>query len=160
MIALAAAVFVTFAALLIPNKTPFVRVWRPSFLMGALSAIGLMVTAKYFGFETMNPSVGLLYAGGLVAFLIGDTLMSTLMKPGHSSDPGATARLQDGEHAREPGCAGRSRHRTPPAELCTCASACIYVDVRDAMRPTRSNSLHALHRRCRSGTEGHGTSSR
>ncbi len=88
MIALAAAVFVTFAALLIPNKTPFVRVWRPSFLMGALSAIGLMVTAKYFGFETMNPSVGLLYAGGLVAFLIGDTLMSTLMKPGHSSDPG------------------------------------------------------------------------
>lgn len=88
MIALAAAIFVTFAALLIPNNTPFVRIWRPSFLMGALSAVGLMVTAEYFGFETMDPIVGLLYAGGLLAFLIGDALMSTLMNSGHSPDPG------------------------------------------------------------------------
>ena len=80
MIALIVAVFTACLALAIPNGSPYVRVWRPSFLLSAFSVFGLIVTWQVFTFASMHPIVPNLYAAGLVSFLLGDWVTSLLVQ--------------------------------------------------------------------------------
>jgi oligosaccharide repeat unit polymerase len=81
MIALATSFVVAVLALFLPNATPFSRVWRPSFLFGAFSTMGLSVTYFQYTFDGLYPAVVNLYALGTFSFFFADLLSSTLMRP-------------------------------------------------------------------------------
>lgn len=80
MIAFFGSVIVALGALLIPNHTPFARIWRPSFLLALFSALGWGVTWYYFGANEVEPVVGYLFVAGMVSFLLADWL-TTIMTP-------------------------------------------------------------------------------
>ncbi len=80
MIALIIALLTAILALLIPSRSPYARVWRPSFLLSAFSVTGLVVTWSFFGFDTLSPSAPALYALGTFSFFLGDAVISIMMK--------------------------------------------------------------------------------
>lgn len=72
MIAFFGSIMIALAALLIPNRTPYSRIWRPSFLMAVMSAVGWSVTWLYFELAGLDPVVEVLYLVGLFSFLAAD----------------------------------------------------------------------------------------
>jgi oligosaccharide repeat unit polymerase len=92
MIALIVSLLTAVLALLIPSRSPYSRIWRPSFLLSAFSVIGLTVTWMFFTFDGLNPSASLLYAVGTFSFFLADAVTSFLMK-GDSSERLPLARI-------------------------------------------------------------------
>ena len=80
MIALVTAAVLTVLALFLPSHSPYLRVFRPSFLLSFFSALGLAVTWSFFGFEALAERASLLYALGTVAFFMSDYATSALME--------------------------------------------------------------------------------
>lgn len=80
MIAFFGSILLALAALLIPNRTSFSRVWRPSFVFAAMSAVGWSVTWFYFDFRGLDPVVPYLYLGGMISFFLADWLTTLLSR--------------------------------------------------------------------------------
>ena len=80
MIALIVAILTAILALLLPSRCPYSRIWRPSFLLSAFSAIGLIVTWASFTFDGISGDAPALYALGTFTFFLGDAVVSIMMK--------------------------------------------------------------------------------
>jgi oligosaccharide repeat unit polymerase len=80
MIALIVALLTAILALLLPSRSPYSKVWRPSFLLSAFSVIGLLVTWIFFTFDGMSGDAPALYALGTFTFFLGDAVVSIMLK--------------------------------------------------------------------------------